>query len=148
VWQAGENNARVQSAAVETLLQLASVKDAALSSLASLFLKPEKRSQWKRVLGRLVALSAHYLPTCCFAQHGTVQGKHYPIERSAAVDVGLERSTALSWQLVRGFQNEKCSLTFCSSGILTACFPVGNCLRTTERQSWATFLAALVKTLH
>lgn len=43
---------RVQAAAVETLLALAQLKDAALSSLASLFLKPEKATQWKRVLGR------------------------------------------------------------------------------------------------
>ncbi len=55
--QAGENNARVQAAAVETLLALAQLKDAALSSLASLFLRPEKATQWKRVLGRC----AHFL---------------------------------------------------------------------------------------
>ncbi len=50
--QAGENNARVQAAAVETLLALAQQKEAGLSALASLFLKPEKATQWKRVLGR------------------------------------------------------------------------------------------------
>ena len=51
-WQAGENNARVQSAAVDALLCLAAVPDAALSSQAPLFLRPEKQTQWKRVLGR------------------------------------------------------------------------------------------------
>ncbi|BDA42164.1 Centrosomal protein of 104 kDa [Coccomyxa sp. Obi] len=56
--KAGENNARVQAAAVDTLLALAQLKDAALSSLASLFLKPEKATQWKRVLGRLQLLEA------------------------------------------------------------------------------------------
>lgn len=50
--QTGENNTRVQSAAVETLLQLAQQKEAGLSSMASLFLRPEKATQWKRVLGR------------------------------------------------------------------------------------------------
>ena len=52
VWQAGENNARVQSAAVDALLSLAAIPDAALSSQAPLFLKPEKQTQWKRILGR------------------------------------------------------------------------------------------------
>lgn len=42
---------------METLLALAQLKDAALSSLASLFLRPEKATQWKRVLGRC----AHFL---------------------------------------------------------------------------------------
>lgn len=42
----------MQSAAVETLLYLANVKDAALPSLSAQFLRPEKRTQWKRVLGR------------------------------------------------------------------------------------------------
>lgn len=50
--QAGENNARVQAAAVETLLALAQQKDAGLSAQANLFFKPEKATQWKRVLGR------------------------------------------------------------------------------------------------
>ncbi len=52
--QAGENNARVQSAAVDALLNLAAIPDAALSSQAPLFLRPEKQTQWKRVLGRCV----------------------------------------------------------------------------------------------
>ncbi|EIE20654.1 hypothetical protein COCSUDRAFT_30401 [Coccomyxa subellipsoidea C-169] len=54
--KAGENNARVQAAAVETLLALAQQKEAGLSALVSLFLKPEKATQWKRVLGRLQLL--------------------------------------------------------------------------------------------
>ncbi|KAK9901713.1 hypothetical protein WJX75_009833 [Coccomyxa subellipsoidea] len=54
--KAGENNARVQAAAVETLLALAQQKDAGLSAQANLFVKPEKATQWKRVLGRLQLL--------------------------------------------------------------------------------------------
>ena len=50
--QAGENNARVQAAAVEALLHLAGNKDAALSSQAALFVRPENQTQWKRILGR------------------------------------------------------------------------------------------------
>ncbi|CAL5219862.1 g1780 [Coccomyxa viridis] len=56
--KAGENNARVQSAAVDALLNLAAIPDAALSSQAPLFLRPEKQTQWKRVLGRLTLLEA------------------------------------------------------------------------------------------
>ena len=63
-WQAGENNARVQSAAVDALLNLASIPDAALSSQAPLFLRPEKQTQWKRVLGRCVPACSSQKTTC------------------------------------------------------------------------------------
>ena len=57
--QAGENNARVQAAAVEALLHLAGNKDAALSSQAALFVRPENQTQWKRILGRYRSADRH-----------------------------------------------------------------------------------------
>lgn len=43
----------MQAAAVECLVHLASVRDAGLATQAQAFLRPEKATQWKRVLGRL-----------------------------------------------------------------------------------------------
>ena len=57
--QAGENNARVQAAAVEALLHLAGIEDAALTSQAALFVRPEKQTQWKRILGRYSSDDRH-----------------------------------------------------------------------------------------
>ena len=57
--QAGENNARVQAAAVEALLHLEGNKDAALSSQAALFVRPENQTQWKRILGRYRSADEH-----------------------------------------------------------------------------------------
>ena len=37
---------------MEALLHLAGNKDAALSSQAALFVRPENQTQWKRILGR------------------------------------------------------------------------------------------------
>lgn len=56
--QAGENQQRVQAAAVECLAHLASVRDAGLQNQGQMFLRPEKATQWKRVLGRLQVLPA------------------------------------------------------------------------------------------
>jgi hypothetical protein len=57
----------VQSAALEALLHLAGIGDAALRSQAPLFLRPENQTQWKRVLGRQAIHSHAY---CCHTTAG------------------------------------------------------------------------------
>lgn len=42
---------------MEALLHLAGIEDAALRSQAPLFLRPEKQTQWKRILGRQAVFS-------------------------------------------------------------------------------------------